>query len=248
MNTYENSKSSLTALLHQTAIVLAGSLVFLLLFRGAPSSFGLSLAVILGIAWVVWSEKTRLTTHRQRQSRAALALQPLVNTYPNHPARLDESIRSILASWGEMSDRDRLWLMQTGMIREVPDGIVLISEGRPIDALYIVLSGTFEVSASTLGDQKITTFSDGQVMGEMSFVKQGSTPSATVKALGKSYVWLLPRTALTEKINHDRDFAARFYQALARILADRLRTTTRASLTTQKKNRLPAKLHRPKQH
>jgi CRP/FNR family transcriptional regulator, cyclic AMP receptor protein len=239
MDIYSSSKSSLSALVKQTIVVLFGLIVLLIIFSGRPPVQILSSSVCLGIAWVAWSEKTRLSGESRTRNRylKLVAQGPKVFSFIDQ-MQAEQCIQDILSRWHELSDQDRQWMMQTGTIQEVPSGKVLIREGKPIDALYIVLSGAFEVSARALGDETITTFSDGQVVGEMSFVKKGRMPSATVKALEISCVWALPRTALNAKISEDSDFAAHFYLSLAGTLADRLRETTHTSMTTRRNSSL----------
>ena len=64
----------------------------------------------------------------------------------------------------------------------------------------------------------------GDVVGEISFVDE-RPPAASVRAEVASKVGAVPRAALGEKLRQDVGFAARFYQAIAVFLADRLRST-----------------------
>ena len=62
------------------------------------------------------------------------------------------------------------------------------------------------------------------VVGEMSFL-DSQPPSASVRAVKKSWVLAISRKSLTDKLASDMAFAARFYRALGVFLSDRLRST-----------------------
>lgn len=124
----------------------------------------------------------------------------------------------------ELNDRDFDWLITEGRQRTIAAGTLLIHEGEQIDALYIILEGSMAVLVEALGGEEIAELSQGEVVGEMSFV-DARPPSATVKALEDSIVWAIPRIQLRAKLLQDVGFASRFYQALATLLSDRLRGT-----------------------
>lgn len=135
-------------------------------------------------------------------------------------------MKKVLFILGELSDEDIDWLIKAGVREEVAAGTVLIYEGKPVDALYILLDGTLVVTISALEGRQIARLSSGDVVGEMSFV-DARPPSATVQTLEQSLVLAVPRTALTEKLQQDIGFASRFYRALAILLSSRLRGTVR---------------------
>lgn len=124
----------------------------------------------------------------------------------------------------ELNDRDFEWILKNGEFKAIAPGQVLIHEGQPIDAIYIILEGTVVVTAKALGDREIARLSGGEVVGEMSFVDERA-PSATVRALNYVQVWAIPRTQLLRKLSQDSDFAAHLYQAIAVWLSHRLRGT-----------------------
>jgi CRP/FNR family transcriptional regulator, cyclic AMP receptor protein len=124
----------------------------------------------------------------------------------------------------EISDRDFEWLLSVGRSKPITAGTVLIHEGEPIDAIYIVLGGTLAVCVESLGGEEIARLGYGEVVGEMSFV-DARRPSATVKAVEDSLVWTIPRSQLAAKLAQDLAFSSHFYQALAIFLSDRLRNT-----------------------
>lgn len=131
-------------------------------------------------------------------------------------------MRSVLYILGELQDEDAEWLAAVGSRRRAPPGTTIIEEGRQNDALYIVLDGTLTATISGLRDQEVGLMTRGTIAGEMSFV-DGLPPSATVRARDDAVVLAVPRPALEERLRQDAGFAARFFKALAMLLADRLR-------------------------
>jgi len=103
----------------------------------------------------------------------------------------------VLVILGELSDRDIDWMLANGKRTQVQAGTILITEGEPLDALYIVLDGTLSISVSSLGDKEIGKIICGEVLGEMSFV-DGRLPSATVTAIEECLMLSIPRRLLTE--------------------------------------------------
>ena len=56
---------------------------------------------------------------------------------------------------GELNDRDIDWIVTQGKREVLQAGTVLIEEDQPLDALYIVLSGTFNVCVASLENQVV---------------------------------------------------------------------------------------------
>ncbi|MBI2926691.1 MAG: cyclic nucleotide-binding domain-containing protein [Verrucomicrobia bacterium] len=133
-------------------------------------------------------------------------------------------MRKVLFIFGELNDFDIDWMIATGRKEQVPSGGVLIQEGKPVSALYIVLDGAFKVTVAKLRNAEIARLGAGEIVGEMSFV-EARPPSATVTATESSVLLSIPRTKLAAKLKQDTGFAARFYRALAVFLSNRLRKT-----------------------
>jgi bacteriocin-type transport-associated protein len=132
-------------------------------------------------------------------------------------------MRKALYLLAQLSDTDIEWMIRQGVRQRVPAGSLLIREGQPIDAFYIILDGSVEVSGTGVAGKPIR-LGCGEVVGEMSFI-DARPPSATVTA-GEGLVALaIPRKELTAKLEVDPRFAAHFYRALAVFLSHRLRDT-----------------------
>jgi CRP/FNR family cyclic AMP-dependent transcriptional regulator len=136
-------------------------------------------------------------------------------------------MRKVLYLMGILDDQDVEWLGKNGVMRYVPSGTMLIHEGvsvSPIDDVYVVLDGRLSVSVEAIGNPEIALLYAGEIVGEMSFV-DSRPPSASVVATEDSHVLVIPRSVLSSKLRADNAFSARFYKAVATLLADRLRKT-----------------------
>jgi CRP/FNR family cyclic AMP-dependent transcriptional regulator len=132
-------------------------------------------------------------------------------------------VKKVLYILGELDDNDAEWLTSAGTRRPLATGEVLIHQGREIDSLFFVTHGAFAVT-SRAARSELARVGAGEVLGEISFVDR-RPPTATVTAAEPSEVLAVPRTVLSEKLQEDPAFAARFYRAVAVFLADRLRST-----------------------
>jgi CRP-like cAMP-binding protein len=133
-------------------------------------------------------------------------------------------MKKALYMLAEFSDRDFDWLLNAGRRKAVSAESILIYEGEPTDAFYIVLKGTLSVYVQAMDGEEIARLGAGEIVGEMSFIDT-RPPSATVKALEDSMVWAIPRSKLSAKLMQDVEFASHFYHAIAVFLSDRLRLT-----------------------
>ena len=131
-------------------------------------------------------------------------------------------MRKSLYILGQLSDQDIEWLVAKGEKLQVSPGTILITENETIEALYIVLDGSFSVSTEAVGT--ITRLGSGEIVGEMSFVDT-RPPSASVTAIDQSIVLAIPQLQLAEKLESDLGFSSRFHRALAIFLSYRLRDT-----------------------
>ena len=149
-----------------------------------------------------------------------------------------QALRDMLFVLGELNDSDIDWMIATGSRQKIAANTVLIHEGGPVDALYILLGGTMTVSVSSdkrnpltrafaaleggeTSDREIARLSRGEIVGETPFI-DAHVPSATVKALEDSLVLSIPRQQLAAKLQQDVGFASRFYRVIATLLSNRL--------------------------
>ena len=119
-------------------------------------------------------------------------------------------MRKALYFLGILTDSDIDWLVAAGARREIASGTNLIERGRPINSVYVVIDGAFEVQ----GDDSERLMS-GEVMGEMLLVDR-DLPAETIQAVEPSFVLEIPRRRLRAKLAEDAGFSARYYRAVAR--------------------------------
>jgi bacteriocin-type transport-associated protein len=133
-------------------------------------------------------------------------------------------MRKALYLLGQLSDTDVEWMIGHGRRERVPAGTILIREGQPVNAFYIVLDGVLEVSGSGVGGSGRVQLGCGEVVGEMSFI-DARPPTATVTVKEEAVVLAIPRLGLSTRLDKNPEFAARFYRSLAVFLSHRLRDT-----------------------
>ncbi|MDZ8082250.1 MAG: cyclic nucleotide-binding domain-containing protein [Nostoc sp. DcaGUA01] len=137
-----------------------------------------------------------------------------------------EPLRKVLFVFAILNDGDIDWMISQGVKTQANPGKVLIEEGKPVEALYILLDGKLGIFVTTpdnkLVEREIAQSVKGEILGEMSFV-EATTASATVKAAESSVLLALPQQKLAEKLKRDTGFTARFYKAIAVVLVDRIR-------------------------
>src|SRR5262249_44056181 len=123
------------------------------------------------------------------------ATSPPARSYDSTPRARGGPMRKVLFLFGQLSDEDVQWMLAHGSKREVAAGEVLIRQGVPVDALFILLTGHLAV---LLGPQEreIARLNAGEIVGEMSFV-DARPPSATVRAIEDATVFALSRIRLT---------------------------------------------------
>lgn len=134
-------------------------------------------------------------------------------------------MRKVLFLFGILEDVDVEWLGSIGKLLDKPAGSVVIREGESVESVFLIIDGACSVTvASTGGSREIARLFPGEVVGEMSFV-DSRPPSASVTTTARSLLLAIPRDRLSERIETEAPFAARFYRALAIFLAMRLRST-----------------------
>jgi CRP/FNR family transcriptional regulator, cyclic AMP receptor protein len=123
---------------------------------------------------------------------------------------------------GVLDEPDVEWLVANSKQHEFPAGSVLIRRGEPVEFLYLIVDGAFDITVLMPDERRIATLYAGELVGEMSFVDL-RPPSATVTAAMNSSVLAVSKAALTGKIENDKGFGARFYKGVAVLLVGRLR-------------------------
>jgi CRP-like cAMP-binding protein len=123
---------------------------------------------------------------------------------------------------GALHESDVEWLVANSKENDLPPGTVLIHRGEPVEFLYLIVDGAFDVTVFSPDPRVIATLYPGELAGEMSFVDM-HPPSATVTAKTPSRVLAINKSALVEQILLDSGFGTRFYKGVSLLLAGRLR-------------------------
>ncbi len=129
-------------------------------------------------------------------------------------------MKKVFYFMGQLNDDDLQWILKNGKKERIEKNDVLIQQYEPIDRLFIVLDGKFNIIYNNM---KIAELSSGEIVGEMSFV-DSAPPVASVVAMQKSHVVSIRKELINRKIKEDTGFAARFFYALSLFLVDRLRS------------------------
>jgi CRP/FNR family transcriptional regulator, cyclic AMP receptor protein len=139
--------------------------------------------------------------------------------------RSNVAVEKALFLLSEMAEDDWDWLMATGQRLYIQKNHVLVRQGKPIDGIYILLTGILSVSVDLPKgheQREIARLTSGEVVGEISFVDD-RPPAATVTSMTRALLLYIHKDELLAKINADKEFGLRFYRAMAYFLADRLR-------------------------
>ena len=155
-----------------------------------------------------------------------------------------QAVKEAMFVFGELRDSDIDWLMSVGQIQQysAPDDL-LVQAGRPVEALYVVLSGQFSLlafdsnctpnpfavclecpyeTASTMN--LVTTLSKGAMAGTIAFL-DFRPHLFTIRASSDAMVLRIPRPQLAAKLLQDMSFSARFHRILCLQLLELLQTS-----------------------
>lgn len=109
-----------------------------------------------------------------------------------------------------------LFGQETGL-KALAAGQALFKEGEPGDLMYVLISGTAEISVNG----KVVEFAgEGAIVGEMGMIDEGSR-SATVMAKSDCKFLPIDRNRFDHHVLRTPGFA----QHVMRVIADRLRRT-----------------------
>jgi len=133
-----------------------------------------------------------------------------------------QALRSVTL-FASLSDADLAPLAEHVQTRHFSPGDVLIQQGDPADALYLIQSGRADVTVrSPRGkEQVLDTIGPGEPAGELGLMT-GGTRTATVRAVEPVDALELRREAFMDVMDRPE-----FAQRVAVVLANRLATSTR---------------------
>jgi CRP-like cAMP-binding protein len=109
----------------------------------------------------------------------------------------------------------------SGELETFDRGDVVVQEGTPADALYLVLSGKVEVVKQA---NKLATLEAGEFFGEMSLMEPVPR-SASVIAADDAFLFRLPYFVLQDMLEEDPQAFNGVLVTIVRVLSERLRRT-----------------------
>jgi len=109
---------------------------------------------------------------------------------------------------GDLPDRDAAWLTANGTHTPVQAGQVLLREGEPADAIFVVLEGACSVTSAELAGEDLPTLGVGEIAGGLAYVRR-IPPRVTVQAAEPGAVLWVPFERLDERARTDPGFAKR---------------------------------------
>ncbi|MEO0532731.1 MAG: cyclic nucleotide-binding domain-containing protein [Cyanobacteria bacterium P01_A01_bin.123] len=150
------------------------------------------------------------------------------------------AVKEALFIFSELRDSDVDWLISAGKVEKLSADRVLLQVGRPVDALHLVLDGRFSIAVPdsycnplsmcfislekrSRNYQVFAEISKGGLPGIISFLDSRPMP-VTIRSLGDSLVFTIPRSAMTVKLQTDMGFASRFYRVIAVQISELLQT------------------------
>lgn len=134
------------------------------------------------------------------------------------PATLPPAALDGVEMFSHLQPDDRARLVAELESRALQRGDVLVRQGEPADALYVVLTGRFTVTLEGRSEP-VAEFGPGQPVGEIAFIT-GGVRTATVSALRDSVVVRLGRAQFDALLARHPGIWRALSMALARRVAD----------------------------
>ncbi|MEM9137179.1 MAG: cyclic nucleotide-binding domain-containing protein, partial [Cyanobacteria bacterium P01_F01_bin.42] len=155
-------------------------------------------------------------------------LRMLTNVANSAPLGVEAPLPKVLLFFSILQDADVDWFIHAGTMRQLAVNETLIAQGQPVADLSFVLSGKLAVEwwsgSPNHNPQILDRLSAGAIAGEMSLLED-QTASASVIAQQPSALLCVDKLTLSRLLQVDTAFAGRFYQAVAMVLANRIRNT-----------------------
>ena len=134
-------------------------------------------------------------------------------------------MRQVLLFFAVLQDQDIDFLIRKGQVQVMSTGDSVLLQGESVAYFSLILSGqlTIEV-ANEMEASVVDMIGAGEILGELALLED-LPASASVVARQRSYLLSLEKAELCGILREQRGFARRFYEALAVVLADRIRNT-----------------------
>jgi CRP-like cAMP-binding protein len=143
--------------------------------------------------------------------------------FPAPRSELGPANFSTLQFFSLLDPADVELLVQDCESKTVLAGQVLVTEGSKLDSLFFVARGLFDVIATRFENRRIRHLGAGSLIGEVSWLDR-TTASATIRAVESGEVLAMPFDRIDARFMADPEFSSRFYRAIARTIAESLRS------------------------
>jgi CRP-like cAMP-binding protein len=145
------------------------------------------------------------------------------------PLNLEQIIRFLLETpmFGDLDTVQLSQIVHVMQVQRVREDHYLFHEDEPGDAWYVLFEGSVDVVKSNKegGERKLATITPRGCFGEMSIL-DGSSRSASVRAVMPSTVFRFPRAEFRELLEQDNLAAYKLVHQMALVLVARQRRTT----------------------
>ncbi|MEL6137238.1 MAG: cyclic nucleotide-binding domain-containing protein [Cyanobacteria bacterium J06628_6] len=178
----------------------------------------------------------------------ALIMSERIRRIFEHPERVrygaQQTVKEAVFVFSELHDSDIDWMVRRGTVEKVSAGQILLHAGRPVDALYTVVDGQFEIALSDQPCDPLSLCSQGlseqaakQSFKTATYISRGGLPGiiafldfrplpVTIRATESARVLAIPRQQVAIKLQEDLGFASRFYRVIATQMANLLGAVT----------------------
>ena len=134
-------------------------------------------------------------------------------------------MRQVLLFFAILQDADIDALIHQGRLQVMSPGDAVLLQGEPVTDFSLILSGNLSIEVTHDSETSVVdTIGAGEILGELALLED-LPASASVTARQRSYLLSLEKVELCGILRGQRGFARRFYEALAVVLADRVRNT-----------------------
>ncbi|MDX1582338.1 MAG: cyclic nucleotide-binding domain-containing protein [Thermoanaerobaculia bacterium] len=125
----------------------------------------------------------------------------------------------------ELDDVELTVIEEALTVLDYAPGSLILEEGTPNRAIHIVRKGRVRVTRQ-VDDKEVALcdLAEGQTFGELSILGDGTT-TATLRAIPETRIFSLSADDLKFVLEQSPGAAAKFWQAIARDLGDRLVST-----------------------
>ena len=136
-----------------------------------------------------------------------------------------EALRKVLVLFAKLHEQDVHRLAGWGQLQRLQPHSVLLRQGHPVPALYLILSGEAEILLTLDGNtREVGSSRRGELIGEMSLLlDEQEGAAASVETAQGMDVLAFDRLRLQEALDGDPKLATRFYTGLACMLSQRSR-------------------------